>query len=158
MRLIEQEKWIRIRLDLRDWWEKVEDANEAQNKLVEWDHGPFWWYDEGRKHIITLKNWRMTPYNLTDTILVLPAAIDKKLWAIRKTAADLHIILRLDMNNKVKNREEAEERYENWENEVFWLVTPDRKTLVTLDFSKGWKPLMTEYPRDKTSVRYRAVV
>ena len=158
MRLIEHEKWIRIRLDLREWWEKVEDANEAQRKILAWDKGEFWWYDETKKHVITLKKWKMTPYKLADTILLLPTATDKRLGAIKKTAEDLDIVLRLDFKNRVKNRNEAAERAEHWEKSIFWLITPDKKTIATLDFSKGSRPIMVEYPRDKTNVRYRAVV
>lgn len=158
MRLIEHEKWIRIRLDLREWWEKVEDANEAQRKLLAWDKGDFWWYDKTKEHVITLKHWKMTPYKLANTILLLPTSVDKRLGAIKKTAEDLDIVLRLDFKNKVENWNDASERAELWEKSVFWLITPDKKTIATLDFSKGGRPIITEYPRDKTNVRYRAAV
>lgn len=99
----------------------------------------------------------MTPYKVADTILVLPSSTDKRLWAIRKTAADLNIILRLNYKNRVKNREEAEERFSQWEKEVFWMITSDRKTIATLDFVSWKKPIITEYPKDKTNVRFQAI-
>ena len=157
MRLVDHETWIRVRLDLRDWWEKVWDANEAQSKFIDWDRGPFWWYDETKQHIITLKNWKMASYKVADTILVLPSSTDKRLWAIRKTTADLNIILRLNYKNRVKNREEAEERFSQWEKEVFWMITADRKTIATLDFVSWKKPIITEYPKDKTNIRFQAI-
>ena len=60
MRLIEQESWIRIRLNLSEGWERTNDANEAQRKLLAWDKGPFWWYDEAKEDNSTgsdMKNW-----------------------------------------------------------------------------------------------------
>ena len=156
MRLLDHEEWIRIRLDLREGWEKVYDANEAQNKFIKWESGPFWWYDESKKYIITLKNWKMASYNVDKTILVLPNNINTRIGAVRRTIHDLNMILRLDLKNRVNNRDEAEERFQNWEKEIFWLITPDNKTIATLDFSKGDKPIIAEYPKDRTSVRYHA--
>ena len=158
MRLLDHENWIRIRLDLREGWEKVYDANEAQKKFIAWDRGPFWWYDETKKYIITLKNWKMASYNTENTVLVLPDNVNKKIGAVRKTIADLNMVLRLNYSNRVENREEAEERFNNWEKEIFWFITADKKTIATLDFSRGGKPVIAEYPKDRTSVRYQATI
>ena len=158
MRLLDHESWIRIRLDLREGWEKVYDANEAQKKFIKWDRGPFWWYDESKQYVVTLKDWKIAPYNLSNTVLVLPQNVSKRIWTVRKTASDLNIILRLNISNKVQNWEEAEERYNNWEDGVFWLVTPDNSTIATLDFSKGDKPIISEYPKNRTNVRYQATL
>lgn len=158
MRLVDHENWIRIRLDLREGWEKVNDANEALKTLIRWDRGPFWWYDESKQYIVTLKDWKIASYNLSNVITVLPQNVSKRIWAVRKTASDLNIILRLNVNNKVQSWEEAEERYNNGEDGVFWLVTPDNSTIATLDFSKGDKPIIAEYPKDRTSIRYQATL
>ena len=157
MTLIEQESWIRIRLDLRDGWEKTNDANEAQKKLLEWNKGPFWWHDESKEYIITLKNWKFTPYKLSNTMIALPTVADKRISAIRKTVNDLNFVLKLNFKNKVNNRAEAQRRFKEWEREVFWLITDDNKTIATLDYTKWDKPIIADYPRDKVSVRYQKI-
>ena len=158
MRLAEQESWIRIRLNLNEGWEKTNDANEAQRKLLEWNKGPFWWYDESREYIITLKNWKFVPYKLSNTVIALPTTADKRISAIRKTVNDLNFVLKLDYKNKVSNWAEAQTRAKAWEKEVFWLITKDKKTIATLDYTKWDKPIIADYPRDKTNVRYHAIV
>lgn len=157
MKLIEQESWIRIRLNLSEGWERTNDANEAQRKLLAWDKGPFWWYDETKEYIITLKNWKFVPYKLSNTVVILPTTADKKISAIRKTVNDLNFILKLNYKNRVKNWAEAQARAEAWEKEIFWLITEDKKTIATLDYTKWDKPIIADYPRDKTNVRYQRV-
>ncbi|MBR6907668.1 hypothetical protein IKN40_04120 [bacterium] len=55
----------------------------------------------------------MASYNVDKTILVLPNNINTRIGAVRRTIHDLNMILRLDYKNRVNNRDEAEERFQN---------------------------------------------
>jgi len=56
MRTINQRETMGAALDLMDWWEMVCNSKEAQDRILRWEKWPFFWFDENKEWIITLKD------------------------------------------------------------------------------------------------------
>ena len=162
---IEQRNTMRSRLDLREWWERCDDAIEAQDRMLRWEKWPFYRYNdnESREYIITLKDWVYMPYKLSETTLLLPLESDAIRWKAKGEIALNNLKrykykVKLDVRNRVKNAAEAREKAEAWEHKKFWFLSEDKVTLAILDFSK-WidKPRMEEYPFKETKIEYYTI-
>lgn len=157
---IEQRNVVKSTLDLREWWEMVKDSSEAQSRVLWWESWPFYWYDESKQWIVTLKDGQFVPYKLSETKVVLPdtdeAAVKngiggRVLDTLKKSR------IKLNYKNKVKDAAEAYKRVEAWEKGKFWFVSEDGSAIRTLDFS-GWeKPVMADYVVKETEITYDAM-
>lgn len=158
MESIKQRNRVKKNLDLSEWWEKVSNAAEAQDRILKWEKWSFYWHDESKQWIITLKDGMFVPYKVSETVITLPSS-DK----VRKGTSGRLVNtlkkkrIKLNVRNRVKDSAEAFQRAKNWEKEEFWYVSENWKLVRTLDFSKWEKPRMTEYPRKDIEIAYETV-
>ena len=159
MTIINQREAMKAELDLSDWWEMVNDSNEAQYRILRWEKWPFYWFDDNEKWIITLKDGRFIPYEVSKTKIILPLEAGDMHKKIRK--AVLNTLkknkIKLNYNCKVKNSAEAFKRAEREKNKVFRFISDDKTTIRVLDFTEWKIPRIIDYPTKETEIIYDAI-
>jgi len=164
MRDINQRNDMKEELDLREWWEEVENGTEAYRRISWWEKGPFFWYDAGKWCIFTYKDGSCLFYNVSETSIMLPpdyGLVEKKTWKKVLNALKKYE-LKLNTEYRVEDSAEAYRRAKAWEKGKYWFVSEDGSVIRTMDFSgidiSIWeKPVMVDYPINETSITYDTV-
>ena len=149
----------KISLDLR-WCRKEINQKAVEHIINSKDMWNYWWFNEDKKWITTLKNWKITHYRTNEIDILLDEKDEDSGNVTQETKSEVLIDLFLSPENKVRNTMEAFEKakYSN-KTPIFWFISKwkARKAVIVLDFSKWKKPKETVYPLDKYNLKMKAV-
>ena len=120
----------------------------------------YWWFNEDKTWITTLKNWEITHYRTNETEILLDKKDENSSDVKQEIKSEVLMDLFLNPENKVENTREAFEKakYSN-KTPIFWFVSKwkAKKAVIVLDFSKWKEPKETVYPLDKYNLKMKAV-
>ena len=146
-------------LDLRTWWKQIE-KDEIETIMNSKDNWSYWWFNEDKTWITTLKSWKITNYKVNETEILVDETCKIPSNFGEKTKSEVLIDLFLSPENKVKDARDAYEkaRYSNKEIPVFWFTSKWKDpAVIVLDFSQWKKPKITSYPLDKYNLKMKVV-
>jgi hypothetical protein len=156
------ESWniITRKLDLSEWWEQIK-LSDVEFVIDNKDKWNYWWFNEDKTRLTTLKDWKISNYKLEDTEIVFNEDSKVEISHIKQdTNSKILLDLYLTPDNQVKCSKEAYEKAKYFSNKtMFWFVTKwKNKAVKVYDFSDSLeKPEIKTYPLDEYKIKMTAV-
>lgn len=143
-------------LDLREWWQHVSKKN-VEHIINNKDMGSYWWFNEDKTIITTIKQWKITNYKVCETDIIFRKKTEIKSKITQAIWPELLEDLLLDPTCEVKSALEAREKVKISDNKKFWFKSKDGKMVTTIDFSNWDKPKIRKYPLNKYDIKQKTI-
>ena len=157
MENIKQSNSIKKTLDLREWWKQIKQKNVEKiiNKKDKWK---FWWFNEDKKRITTLRGWKVNNYKASEIEVLFVENTEKIDDIDQWTKSEILMDLLLSPDNQVKCTMDAYKKARFSNKTTFWFITKwQEKAVVVMDFSQWKRPKVTKYPLDKYKLKMKPV-
>lgn len=144
-------------LDLREWWEQIEqkDIEKIINNKDKWS---YWWFNEDKTWVSTIKKWKVSNYRVNEIEILLNETSEKVSEIQQETKSEILTDLFLSPENRVKNTAAAYQRARYSDQRTFWFISAgNNKAIIVLDFSKWGSPKRTVYPLSKYNIKMKPV-
>ena len=159
MESIQQINKAQVQLDLtEDGWKHI-DKNDVESIINKKDKWSFWWFNDDKTFVVTLRNGKVDNYKVSESEILFPEIEDEVDHVKEDVKSDILFSLELDPTAEVKDTRDAFEKAKWSDKKVFWFYSKwtHRKAVVVLDFSKGKKPKVVSYPLVTTNVKKKVV-
>lgn len=148
---------IKKTLDLREWRKHI-DKKDAEYIINNEDKWNYWWFNEGKTRITTLKEWKLTNYKTSETEILYVKTSDKNCDIEQKVKSEVLTDLFLSPDCKVRNTAEAYEKAKYSDKSIFWFISKGKwDSVIVLDFSQWKKPKRTVYPLNKYNLKMKVI-
>ena len=152
------ESWnITRKLDLSEWWEQIK-LSDVEFVIDNKDKWNYWWFNEDKTRLTTLKDWKISNYKVEDTEIVFDENSKEEVSHIKQdTNSKILLDLYLTPNNQVKNSREAYKKAKFLSNKtIFWFI--ENNDVKVYDFSNSLeKPEIKAYSLDEYKIKMAAV-